>query len=329
MLEQSFSIGKKNLNTRLAMAPVDMQMSDHGTVSDAQVEYYDERTKGGCVGLVILEHSFVRVDGKVMENQLSCAKDEDIEGLKRLGEAIHANGSRVVAQISHAGFKSLYYDDGLEGISPSGSPEMENPETYRKTHAMTVAEIDALVEAFRQAARRVKAAGLDGVELHGAHGYLLNQFYSPLSNHRKDDYGPDSIENRVRLHLRILKAVREELGQDLLVGIRFGAYDYKENGSTIEDGVAAAKLLEAAGADFIDVSGGFCGSRPLDRKFPGVFSDSSSAIKAAVSVPVLTAGRIKTREDAEKLLAEGATDMISVGRAIVKDPEWARNALKC
>lgn len=326
MLEKTLKVGRVQLKNGLVMAPADLQKSNCGTVSEEQLNYYDERTKGGYVGLVIIEHSFIRADGRASENQLSCAKDADIDGLSKLADVIHKNGSKAVMQLSHAGLKSVRSEDGLEGISPSGTVDIADSTKFRHTHAITKDEMDVLTDAWREAACRVKRAGFDGVELHAAHGYLLNQFYSPLTNHRTDAYNGQTIEGRVKLHQELISAVREVLGPNLLLGIRFGACDYMDGGSSIEDGAKAAQFIEKAGADFIDISGGMCGPRPAGRDGVGYFRDSSFAVKKIVSVPVITAGGVKTRQDAENLLSDGAADLIGVARAIVADPSWAQKA---
>lgn len=327
MLEKSVRIGRTELCNRLVMAPVDLEKSDHGTVSDTLLEYYDERTKGGYVGLVIVEHSYVQPDGRATEHQLSAAKDDDIVGLTRLAKTVHDNGSRIIMQLSHAGLKAIKADDGLDGVSPSGTPESDIYAKCRPTHSMTPADIGLLIESFRQAALRTKAAGFDGVEIHGAHGYLLNQFYSPLTNHRTDSYGVQTMEGRVKLHRQVIAAVREVLGDEMILGIRFGACDYAEGGSTFEDGAEAARLLEHSGIDFIDISGGVCGSRLPDRTEPGYFAEASAAVKQAVSLPVILTGGVKTREDAENLLKNGLADLVGAARSIVADPAWAKKVL--
>ena len=325
MLEQSVTIGRLSLTNRLAMAPVDMEQSDRGTVTDEQIRFYDERTKGGCVGLVIVEHSFVRPDGRARENQLSCASDADVDGLSRLAEVLHRNGSRAFLQLSHAGTKAAEMGDGLAGVSPDGSA---GDAGHRPTRPMETGEAGPLTEAFVRAALRAEKAGFDGVEIHSAHGYLLNQFFSPLTNHRTDRYGSGTVADRARLHCEILSAVRKALCPDTVVGIRFGACDYLEGGSTVGDGVQAARMLEEAGAQFFDVSGGMCGPRRAGMETAGYFRDSASAVRKAVSAPVILAGGVRTREDAESLLTEGCTDLIAVARAIIADADWARKALK-
>lgn len=326
MLEKEIKIRHCKLNNRLVMAPVALEKSDKGKVSNKLLAHYEERARGGCIGLVISEHTFVREDGRASRNQLSTAKDNDIAGLTMLADVIHKRGSKAVVQISHAGAAITSKVVTCEGISPSG---IANPNgalggrELQATHAMSVEEIHEIVKAFAQAAVRVKKAGFDGVEIHSAHGYLLNQFYSPLTNHRRDEYNGNTIPGRTKIHQEIIKSVRKAVGSDLLIGIRLGACDYMPGGSTVEDGVKAAEIFEAVGADFIDVSGGMCFFTRPGHKEPGYFGDASAAIKRSVSIPVILAGGVKTRVDAEKLLLEDKADLIASGREIMKDALWA------
>lgn len=328
MLKEKMELGRVTLKNRLVMAPVDLEKSDHGTVTDEQLSYYEERTRGGCFGLVVIEHSFVKPNGRATEHQLSVAKDENIAGLAKLAEVIHKSGSKTVMQLSHAGSAIKKAQVAEEGISPSGlaSPALASDRTLQRTHAMTHAEIGDLVEHFALAAERAKRAGFDGVEIHSAHGYLLNQFYSPLTNKRTDAYG-ETIVGRLKIHREIITAVRDAIGEDMILGLRLGAADYMEGGNTIADGVAAAKNLAGAGLQYISVSGGLCGSRPKDKTGAGYFGDASEAIKKAVDTPIILTGGVQTSKDAEMLLREKKADMIGVARAIVADPDWARKAL--
>lgn len=327
-LKDSIRIGSTVLNNRLALAPAATNKSDRGTVTDALIEHYVSRSKGGVPGLIITEHCFVRADGMAGTNQVSVSRDEDIEGLARLAKAVKDNGSAIIMQISHAGaaIKASVVDH--EGISPSGIPGPKGslgPGELQKTRPMSISEIGEIREAFVKAAVRAKKAGFDGVEIHSAHAYLLNQFYSPMTNKRTDEYG-NGIDGRIKLHIEILKAVRETVGNDFTVGIRLGGSDYMEGGSTIEDAAYAAKKFEEAGADFIDLSGGMCFYILPDRNYPGYFGDMGEAVKKAVSVPVILAGGLKTGQDAENLLQEGKADIAAVARPLLQDPEWAKKA---
>ncbi len=213
-----------------------------------------EKSAGGYIGLVIIEHSYISPDGKASEHQLSVADDSAISGLRELAGIIHGQGSKAVMQINHAG--------------------------------------------------RVKEAGFDGVEIHSIYCYLLNQFFSPITNKRNDEYGGD-VKNRVRIHLEIIRAVRENVGQDYPVFLRLSATDGCEGGTTIEDCKVAAKAIEAAGIDVLDVSGGFCGFSIPGASKQGYFAPLTGALKQVVSIPVILTGGIKEAETADRLLQEG------------------------
>ena len=191
---------------------------------------------------------------------------------------------------------------------------------------MTLEEIKALPKLFADAAVRAKKAGFDGVEIHGCHGYLLNQFLSPLTNLRTDEYG-GSLENRVRIIQEVYAAVREAVGADYVVAVRLGGCDYMEGGNTLADAAEAAKILEADGVDFFDLSGGMTGISVEGRKMAGYFSDMSAAVKAAVDVPVMLTGGIWSAQVGEEFLQSGAADLIGVGRAMLADHRWAEKQM--
>ncbi|MBO6041226.1 MAG: tRNA-dihydrouridine synthase [Oscillospiraceae bacterium] len=193
--------------------------------------------------------------------------------------------------------------------------------------AMDREQIRAVIAAFTAAAVRAKEAGFDGVELHSAHGYLLNQFYSPLMNHREDEYSARSMEDRTRLHCEIIRSVRAAVGKDFIVAIRFGACDFAEGGSRIEEIPEAVSAFEAAGADLIDISGGTTGFMCPGHTEPGYLKELSIAARSAVSVPVILTGGVTAPHEMEALLQEGAADLIGVGRALLKDPAWSVKAL--
>ena len=146
-------------------------------------------------------------------------------------------------------------------------------------------------------------------------------------NQRTDAYTIKTLDGRLKLHLQVIAAVRKVLGRDLILGMRFGASDYMDGGSTIEDGVQAAKILESAGLSYLSISGGHCGSSPSNKKGVGYFGDSSEAIKPQTTLPIILTGGVKTKEDAESLLQAGKADMIGVARAVIGNPDWARNAM--
>lgn len=209
---------------------------------------------------------------------------------------------------------------------PSDYVRPDGKNADRKRVVLSIENIKEIVSQYADAALRVRKAGFDGVELHCAHGYLLNQFYSPLVNKREDEYG-GSLENRMRIVLESIKAVREKVGPDFPIALRLGACDYGFNGTTIEDSVFAAKEFEKAGIDLLDITGGLNGYVRKDVTYPGYFKDASSAIRNVVNIPVILTGGITDVKDAEVLLEEGAADLIGVGRALFADPDWAKRSL--
>ena len=312
------------LKNRLVMPPMATSKCPDGKINQAILDYYDEKSKGGYIGLIITEHSYVSNEGKASSAQVSIASDDAIDGFKKLCDVIHQNGSKVFAQISHAGMMAKEATTGFKAIAPSA---VENPRNKELPipEEMTKEQIKLTKQNFIQAAVRAKKAGCDGVEIHSAHAYLLNQFYSPLSNYRTDEYG-GTLENRIRFHLEIIEGIRKELGSDYPIALRLGACDYTENGSTINDAIKAAKLFEKAGVDLLDISGGFNGYIIPNVTHQGYFSDVTKAIKQEVSIPVLCTGGIIDPETAETLLLENKADLIGVGRAILKDSFWSEKA---
>lgn len=314
-----------DLKNRLVLPPIATSKAEEdGKVSGAILDYYKEKSQGGYISLIIIEHSFILQGGKASHKQLSAADDSMIESLKELANTIHNNGSKAVMQINHAGSAAVKEVTGSDSVGPSA---VQNPQKGNIPKELTKEDIKNIIGAFKQAARRAKEAGFDGVEIHSAHGYLLNQFFSPLSNKRTDEYGGD-VYSRIRMHLEVIKAVREEVGEEFPILLRLGASDYRPGGSTIEDSIAACKEFEKAGIDILDISGGFNGYIVPGSTEQGYFSPLTEAIKKAVSIPVILTGGVTEVSTAEKLLAEGKADLIGVGRAIFKDSEWAKKAVE-
>lgn len=316
--------GRVHLKNRLVMPPMATARSgSDGKVGDAIISYYDEKSHGGYISLVIIEHSYVSADGKASERQPSVAMDGDIEGLQKLAERIHQNGSKTVMQINHAGSATK---KTITGSDPLGPSAVANPRTGTIPVELTKTQIRDVTGQFRDAAVRAQKAGFDGVEIHSAHGYLLNQFFSPLTNKRTDEYGGD-VFGRIRIHLEVIEAIRKATGENFVILLRLGASDFMENGSTIEDSKTAAVEFEKAGLDLLDVSGGFCGYMVPGLSGQGFFSPLTQEIKHVVSIPVILTGGITEADAAETLLSEGKADLIGVGRAIYYDSNWAENAL--
>jgi len=326
-LNQPLNDCKLTLNNRLVFPPMATSKSEgNWEISKGILEYYDEKSRGGYVGLFIIEHSFITPQGKASKGQMSVADDGNIEGLKKLAETIHKNGSKAVMQINHAGSATNRdITEGQDNVSASAiiHPSMR----FEVPRELSKEEIKEIIKNFKDAAKRVKDAGFDGVEIHSAHGYLLNQFYSPLTNKRTDDYGGDVL-GRIRIHLEIIKAVKEVVGEEFPVLLRLGSSDYREDGTIIEDSKIAVLEFEKAGIDILDVSGGFCGYMAPGREGQGYFSELTEAIKEVISIPVILTGGITEVEAAENLIATGKTDLVGVGRAMLQDSLWAKNAME-
>ena len=325
-LRSDIVINGTRIHNRLVMPPMATAKADaEGHVTKELLDYYDERTRGGYIGLVITEHSYISPEGKASEGQVSVSRDDDVEGLSRLAALIHKNGSRAILQMNHAGGKAKPEVTGCRVFGPS---EVIVPRSEVMPEAMTEFIIDRVVEDFASAAARVRAAGFDGVEIHSAHGYLLNQFFSPITNKRTDAYAGSSMEGRLRLHLRVIEAVRKVIGPDFLVAMRLGACDYLDGGITLEDSLSAAPLLEAAGIDMLDISGGLSGYVIPGLTGQGFFRELTGPIRSKVHIPVMLTGGITEPEAADELLRDGCADLIGVGRAIYKDPLWAKHAME-
>ena len=321
MIETPVRAGNLVLKNRLVMPPMATEQSAGGEVTDALVNYYDEMSAGGYLGLIVQEHAFVTLQGKASPNQVSFAEDACIPGLRRITEVIHKNGVPVIAQLNHAGNAARREVTGMEAVSASSTlnPRMMSGEKKTLPREMTQADIDRVIGCFADAAERAQKAGYDGVEIHSAHGYLLNQFYSPLTNRRTDAYSGASIEGRTRFHVQVASAIRERTGKDFLIALRLGAADYMEGGADVSEVPEAARRFAEAGVDLLSISGGMCGFSRPDHSEPGWFAELSEAARTVSGLPVLLTGGICEKEQAEQLLREGKADLIGVGRAFLAD----------
>ncbi len=305
------------LKNRIVMPPMHTGLATTaGAVTDNLIEHYVRRSK--ALGLLIVEHSYVSLGGRLSERQLGIFDDGLVLGLEKLSSSIHATGTPAVIQINHAGKTADMEITGMQPVAPSSSGNARE---------LRVGEIEALAEVFALAAERAMRAGFDGVEVHGAHGFLLNQFFSPLTNRRRDKYG-GSLENRMRFPLEVVERVKEKVGGRLLL-YRLGSDDLDPAGTQIEDSQKFAVKLEEAGVDVMDVSGGLCGSRPdklQNRR--GYFIPQAQQIRKVIAIPVIGVGGITKPEYANKLIQKRKVDLVAVGRALLKDPNWAIEAIK-
>ena len=326
MLDTPITISRLTLPNRLVMPPMHTGLATaDGHATDELADYYRARAKHSAPGLIIMEHTCVTEGGRASKTQLSIASDALLDDHRKLTDAIHDAGGRVLLQLNHAGAAAQPLTP-RENVSASAVALPLGKLDRGVPRALTKDEIRALQERFAEAALRAMRAGYDGVEIHSAHGYLLDQFYSPLTNRRGDEYGPQSIENRTRFLRGTLAMVRAALGADTPIAVRLGGADYAPGGATEEDAVEACLLLEAGGADLLDISGGMCSYVRPGHPEAGYFGSMTEKIKAAVTVPVLLTGGVTTRADAGRLLAEGRADLIGVGRALFKDAHWREHA---
>jgi len=313
------------LKNRVVMPPMCTDYATiGGAVTDRLIEYYTTRARGG-VGLIDVEFAYVHPAGKVFEHMLGIYDDKLMPGLRRLTDSVHQGGAKIIIQIAHGGRRGHSDITGLTPVAPSPIPRL-NGETPKE---LSLAEIEDLIQAFILAAARARKAGFDGVMIHMAHAYLLQQFLSPFSNARTDRYGGD-LEGRARFPLEIVKGVRRELGDDYPVTCRLCGDEFLKGGFDLAQSIQVAKMLEANGVNAIEVSAGAHETGQVITAPPyypmGFLSPLSEGIKKAVGIPVGIVGRIHTPDTAEQLLEQGKADLIAVGRGLIADPEWPKKA---
>lgn len=327
-LTSPIKIGNLELKNRMIMAPMVANYAyEDGSVSERLRAYHVRRAKGG-VALITVEASYVHPSGKGFQNEVGIYSDRLIPGLRSLVDAVHSHGARISVQLFHAGRQTKSSVTGQPIVAPSPVADPTEPEIPRE---LSKDEIANLVKAFGEAARRAKEAGFDAVEVHGAHGYLLNQFLSPYSNKRTDEYG-GSLENRMRFPLEVVRAVREAVGSDFPIVYRMSADEKVPGGLTLDETRIVAQRLEKEGVNAIHVSAGVYTSAPwiiqpmaLPR---GCLADLAQGIKSAVKIPVIAVGRINDPEVAEKILAERKADIVAFGRQLLADPDTPQKIME-
>ncbi len=312
--------------------------TEDGACTPRLVEVY-RRLAEGQVGLIITSHAYVRKDGQAGNLQLGIYDDRLIDGLRQMVKAVHGAKGKIVAQIAHAGF---FANSKLSGMSPVAvSPAEKFGQSPRRI--LTEKDIHEIVVSFGRAARRAKDAGFDGVQLHGAHGYLMSQFLSPAFNKRTDRYG-GAVENRAMALIETLGEVRAAVGKEYPVLIKLNSEDFLEEGLTLGDSLKVGRMLQTAGIDAIEVSGGTVVSESLNPSRSGIkseekeayFRSAAKAFKDELDVPIILVGGIRSPNLAEKLLAEGYADYLSMSRPFIREPDlvkrWAsgdRSKARC
>lgn len=315
---ESYRIKDLEIKNRVVMAPMCMyEATDQGIIQPFHLVHYPARAYGG-VGLIITEATAVESRGRISSHDLGIWNDGQIEGLKRLVGAVHLAGSKIGIQLAHAGRKGQAQDETI--IAPSA---LQFSEKYKMPEAMSIKDIRDVVMAFKDGASRAKQVGYDVIELHGAHGYLINQFLSPLANRRDDQYG-GSAENRRRFLNEIIDAVREVWEGPLI--LRISAEEYAEQGNHIEDSLTLVDTLKGK-VDAINVSSGGVVPIKFDA-YPGYQMELARKIKDHGFV-VIGGGLITLSTDVEKFLTNGSADFIYLGRVLLNDPYFVlRTAAK-
>lgn len=318
MLFTPISFKNLTLKNRIVMPPMCMySAAEDGMATDWHVTHYATRAVGQ-VGLIIVEATGVEPRGRISNRDLGIWDDAHIPGLQKIVEQVHAQGGKIGIQLAHAGRKS----EAVNSIPVAPSAIAFNEE-YSLPKALTVPEIQEIVTKFAQGARRAVAAGFDVLEIHAAHGYLINEFLSPLTNIRTDEYG-GGPENRVRLLREVLIAVKQVIPQDMPVIVRVSAEEYHREGNTPEITGAMLNLVKHLGIDLINVSSGAV-IPVMPRAYSGYQVAMALQIKEITQLPVLAGGLITESAQALQLLKAGA-DLVYTGRELLRNPYWPLQA---
>ena len=334
-LRDEVMISGMRLRNRVALPPLTTNYgSPEGLVTDGIIQFYTERSKD--VGLVIVEATTVRSDGRIVPGSLGLWEDGQVAGMAHLADSIKKSGAAAVVQINHAGARCFPGGGEMQGASPSGF-------AFRPDVApliLSLAQIDRMVSDFADAAGRAADAGFDGVEIHGAHLYLISQFLSPLTNQRNDRYGGDA-GGRATFAIEVIRAARERLGRDYPILFRLNAVEKVEDGQTLEDALAVSRILADEGIDALDVSLISQGSwREVDGRrflvpasaFPeeepaGANVPLTARIREAAGLPVIAVGKLGDGDVAAESVHDSLVDVVAIGRQMIADPDSAGKIL--
>jgi 2,4-dienoyl-CoA reductase-like NADH-dependent reductase (Old Yellow Enzyme family) len=318
---------------RIGVSPMCQYSSNDGFANDWHLVHLGARAQGGA-GLVMIEATGVVPEGRITPDDMGIYKDEHVPGLSRIAEFIHSQGAVAGIQLAHAGRKASTTppsigdeklapaDGGWEPVAPSAIAFAPH---YPMPRALDKAGIDAIVDAFRRAARRARKAGFDLVEIHGAHGYLLHEFLSPLANQRTDEYG-GVFENRIRLILRVTEAVRAEWPDHLPLFVRISTTDWAEGGWTVDESVELAKRLKDLGADLIDCSSGGMVAHAKIPVAPGYQVEFADRIRREAGIATAAVGMITEPHQANGIVERGEADIVLLAREMLRDPYWPVHA---
>ncbi|WP_410515176.1 NADH:flavin oxidoreductase/NADH oxidase [Paenibacillus sp. BR2-3] len=308
------------LKNRVVMPPMcqySVEKQD-GIPTDWHYVHYVSRAVGGT-GLIIVEMTGVHLDGRITNQDTGIWSDDHIAAYRRITDGVHANGAKIGIQLGHAGRKAV---DAEPPVAPSAIPFDENSKTPA---ALTQEGIAEMIEAYREAARRAVQAGFDTVEVHGAHGYLIHQFHSPLTNVREDEYGADLA----LFGEQVVKAVKEVLPADMPLLMRISAKEYVDGGYDADYALEFCRRYKAAGVDMFHVSSGGegpIGSNGGPNAGPAYQVDLAEYIRSGLQVPVIAVGRLESYQEAESIVKEEQAELVAVGRGMLSDPYWTLHA---
>jgi len=310
------------LKNRIVMPPMcqySVEKKD-GVATEWHYLHYVSRAVGGA-GMIIIEMTDIEPDGRISDYDLGLWSDEQIQPLKRIVDACHAYGAKVGIQIAHAGRKA---EDAIVPVAPSAIPFDEKSKTPR---ALSTEEVKGLVEKFRSATRRAVEAGFDSIEIHGAHGYLIHQFHSPLTNKREDEYGQDLT----KFGKEVIEAVKSEMPEDMPLIMRISAKEYVEGGYGINESIQFSRVYKDAGVDMFDVSSGGEGQIAAWGR-PGTHAayqvPLAKDIRDALDIPVIAVGRLDDAILANAVIGNEEADLVAVGRGMLRNPYWSLEAAK-
>jgi NADPH2 dehydrogenase len=320
-LNSTFTLKGLSLKNRIVMPPMCQYSVDakDGKPNDWHFVHYVSRAVGGT-GLIIMEMTDVEPDGRITDYDLGLWSDDHIPAFARTISEVHKYGAKIGIQIGHAGRKA---EDAEVPVAPSAIPVSSKFKTPR---ALTTSETRDMVQKFKEAARRAVEAGVDTIELHGAHGYLIHQFHSPGINHREDEYGKDLA----RFGVEVVQAVKSVMPESMPLIMRVSAIEYMDGGYGLDHSIEICRRYRDAGVDMFHVSSG--GEGPIGARkpgnYPGFQVPMARAIKEALGVPVIAVGMLDNPALAESVVANGDADLIAVARGMLRDPYWAIHAMQ-
>jgi len=338
LLFTPYTLRGVTLRNRVVLSPMCQYLAEDGLVNDWHLQHHAKYATGG-LGLAVVEATAITRDGRITHGCLGLWDDAQIPGMRRIVEGYQRYGIKTAVQIGHAGRKASTERpwDGAGSIPPrdrEGPWQTVAPSAlpgrpgWHVPRALGADEIPPLIDAFRDAARRALAAGFDMVEIHGAHGYLIHSFVSPLSNLRNDEWGGD-LARRIRFPLLVAEAIREVWPADRPLLYRCSVQDGAPGGSTLEDSATLARELKARGVDLFDCSsGGMLSAATLGNLHPGPGHQVplAKAMREMAGIPTMAVGFITEPTQAEAILREGSADLIAIGRELIADPYWAYHA---